>query len=63
MVDGGLEIEVSDNGSGMKKPSPSAGTGLGRKLVETFAHHLKASHEVVSTDGGTTHRIVIPELH
>jgi len=63
MVDGGLEIEVSDNGSGMKKKSPSAGTGLGRKLVETFARHLKASHETVSTDGGTTHRIVIPQLH
>lgn len=63
MVDGGLEIEVSDNGSGMKKKAASAGSGLGRKLVETFAKHLKASHETVSTDGGTTHRIVIAELH
>ncbi len=63
MVDGGLEIEVSDNGSGIKKKAASAGTGLGRKLVETFARHLKASHETVSTDGGTTHRIVIPQLH
>jgi two-component sensor histidine kinase len=63
MIDGGLEIEVSDNGSGMKKKSPSAGTGLGRTLVESFARHLKASHETVSTDGGTTHRILIPQLH
>ena len=63
MIDGGLEIEVSDNGSGMKKKSPSAGTGLGRTLVENFARHLNASHETVSTDGGTTHRILIPQLH
>lgn len=61
-IDGGLEIEVSDNGCGMKKQSPSAGTGLGRKLVETFARHLKAQHEVVSSDGGTTHRLVVPSL-
>ena len=62
MVGGGLEIAVSDNGCGMKKESPSAGSGLGGKLVETFARHLKARHEVVSSDGGTTHRILVPAL-
>jgi two-component sensor histidine kinase len=61
-VDGGLEIEVSDNGCGMNTKSPSAGTGLGRKLVETFARHLDAKHDVSSSSSGTTHRIMVPAL-
>lgn len=62
MVGKKLELEVSDDGCGMKKQSPSAGTGLGRKLVETFARHLEAQHEVVSTDAGTSHRLIVPSL-
>jgi two-component sensor histidine kinase len=61
-VDGGLEIEVSDNGCGMKTRSPAAGTGLGHQLVETFARHLDARHDVVSSENGTTHRIMVPAL-
>ncbi|MFL6751984.1 MAG: sensor histidine kinase [Sphingomicrobium sp.] len=58
----GLEIEVSDDGDGMKGKSPSARTGLGMKLVETFARHLRARHEVVSSSSGTVHRLAIPAL-
>ena len=37
-------------------------TGLGTKLVESFARQLGAQHKVTSTDEGTTHRLVIPNL-
>jgi two-component sensor histidine kinase len=57
-----LELEVVDNGIGMKKRSPSSGSGLGRKLVETFAQHLNAKVEVSSSSEGTRHRIVVPAL-
>src|SRR5262249_53813644 len=39
VVGRGLEIEVSDDGRGMKGRSASRGSGLGMKLVETFARH------------------------
>jgi two-component sensor histidine kinase len=62
MVDGGLEIEVSDDGKGMKGKPSSAGSGLGMKLVETFARHLRANHDVFSSTGGTVHTLRIPAL-
>jgi two-component sensor histidine kinase len=58
----GLEVEVSDNGRGMSAPSTSSGTGLGEKLVETFARHLDAEVEVSSSSDGTTHKIRVPAL-
>ena len=58
----GLEITVADNGIGMRPRQPASGSGLGRKLVETFVKHLGAEYEVASTSGGTTHRIVVPVL-
>jgi two-component sensor histidine kinase len=61
-VNGGIELEVSDNGRGMERPSPAAGSGLGRKLVETFARHLGASHEFETSPTGTTHKFVVPAL-
>ena len=62
MVGAGLELEVLDDGDGMKKSSPSSGSGLGRKLVETFAAHLNATVEVSSSSSGTRHLIVVPAL-
>jgi two-component sensor histidine kinase len=58
----GLEIEVSDDGQGLKARSPKTGSGLGMKLVETFAKHLNAEHDVWSSAEGTRHRILVPAL-
>jgi len=54
-----LELEVSDNGCGMDGQTSTAGTGLGRKLVDNFARHLGAKHVVSSSDQGTTHRLLV----
>jgi two-component sensor histidine kinase len=62
MVDGGFEIEVSDDGKGLKGKPSSAGSGLGMKLVETFARHLDANHDVFSSTSGTVHTLRIPAL-
>jgi two-component sensor histidine kinase len=62
MIGKGLELEVTDDGSGMKTPSRSPGSGLGHRLVETFAKHLNAKVEVSSSAAGTTHRILVPVL-
>ena len=62
MVGSGLEVEVSDDGTGMKPRSLSSGTGLGHKLVETFARHLSAKFETSSSSAGTTHKILVPAL-
>jgi two-component sensor histidine kinase len=62
MVGSGLELEVSDNGRGMSARSSTSGTGLGRKLVETFARHLQAKVEVFTSTEGTTHKILVPAL-
>jgi two-component sensor histidine kinase len=62
MVGGGFELEVSDNGRGMSTGLSTTGTGLGRKLVETFARHLQAKVEVSSSADGTTHKILVPAL-
>ncbi len=61
-VGAGLELEVSDNGCGMNGRSAAAGTGLGRKLVDSFAHHLGAKHDVSTSKDGTTHRLLVPAL-
>ena len=36
--------------------------GLGTKLVDSFAKQLGAKHEVVSSNAGTTHDLVIPKV-
>jgi two-component sensor histidine kinase len=61
-VGSGLEVEVSDDGDGMKTRASSSGTGLGQKLVETFAKHLEAKVELSSSAEGTRHRILVPAL-
>jgi two-component sensor histidine kinase len=58
----GLELTVEDNGSGIKNGHLRKRTGLGTKLVEDFVRQLGAVHETMSSDRGTVHRLVIPEL-
>jgi two-component sensor histidine kinase len=62
MVGSGLELEVSDNGCGMNGRSAAAGGGLGHKLVDSFARHLGAKHDVSTSKDGTTHRLLVPAL-
>jgi two-component sensor histidine kinase len=57
---GGLELRVEDNGAGMAAGAASTGTGLGRRLVDTFVKQLRGRHEVTSGAGGTRHSIRIP---
>jgi len=57
----GLELQIADNGSGMKV-STGKRSGLGTRLVERFIKELGANHEVSSTDKGTTHRIRLNSL-
>ena len=57
-----FELIVTDNGRGIQATRRDGHSGLGSKLVESFARQLRASHEVVSTENGTTHRLVIPSL-
>jgi two-component sensor histidine kinase len=57
---GRAELTVADDGIGVKKSARSKGTGLGKRLIETFVKQLGARHEVTSGDGGTRHRITIP---
>ena len=62
VVGPGLELEVSDNGCGLDGRPTAAGGGLGRKLVDNFARHLNAKHDVSSSTAGTTHRLLVPAL-
>ena len=58
-----FELIVQDDGQGIAPARRSGRSGLGTKLVESFVRQLKAKHEVVSTDKGTTHRLIIPDLN
>jgi two-component sensor histidine kinase len=57
-----FELLVRDDGRGIRATRASNGNGLGTKLVESFVRQLDAHHEVVSTEEGTTHRLLIPNL-
>lgn len=59
-----FELCVSDDGRGIAatRPASNAGNGLGSKLVESFVRQLGGRHEVVSSEKGTTHRLLIPTL-
>ncbi len=58
----GFELIVADDGRGIRATRRDGHSGLGTRLVENFARQLGAKHEVVSSDSGTTHRLVIPRL-
>jgi two-component sensor histidine kinase len=58
----GFELIVADDGRGIAATRSGDHTGLGSKLVESFARQLRAEHQVSSSDQGTTHRLLIPSL-
>ena len=58
-----FELIVADNGRGIQATRRDGHNGLGTRLVETFIRQLGAAHEVVSTEKGTTHRLLIPSLN
>ena len=57
-----FELTVSDDGSGVDATRRDDRSGLGTRLVESFARQIGAEHEVVSSEKGTTHRLLIPSL-
>jgi len=57
-----VTIIVEDNGIGLKRGPAKDGGGLGTRLVDRFAKELGCEHEVVSSDNGTTHRLVMRSL-
>ena len=58
----GLAIVVEDDGSGIPERAPGARSGLGTRLVERFVSQVGAVHQVSSSDKGTVHRILVPNL-
>jgi two-component sensor histidine kinase len=61
-MNGELRLTVTDNGVGIRGNMKAKRGGLGTKLVENFAKQLGARHEIVSTEQGTTHDLVIPKV-
>lgn len=57
-----FELVIKDDGRGIAATRGKNGSGLGTKLVESFVRQLDARHEVVSTEQGTMHRLLIPAL-
>lgn len=57
----GLQLEIADNGSGIKIAAGKR-SGLGTRLVERFVQELGAKHEVETNSTGTTHRIRVNSL-
>jgi two-component sensor histidine kinase len=61
-MNGELCLTVADNGVGIRRNANAMRGGLGSKLVENFARQLGARHEIVSSEQGTTHDLVIPKV-
>lgn len=61
-LNGMLKLRVADNGVGMTPGRQPRRGGLGTKLVDSFAKQLGARHETVSSESGTTHDLVIPNV-
>ena len=61
-MNGQLHLTVTDNGVGIGRNTKAGRGGLGTKLVENFARQIGARHEVVSTEEGTKHDLVIPKV-
>lgn len=59
-MNGEIRLSVSDNGNGISGRAGSKHGGLGTKLVESFAKQIGARHEVVSSENGTTHELIVP---
>lgn len=60
-MNGELRLTITDNGNGMRTGSKAKRGGLGTKLVDSFAKQLGAKHEIMSSETGTTHDLVIPK--
>jgi len=54
---GSVELQVADDGVGMRGDGRTSGSGRGSRLVETFVRQLKAKHDIASGENGTRHRI------
>lgn len=59
-MNGQLRLTVTDNGVGINQHTKAGRRGLGTKLIENFARQIGARHEIISTEQGTTHDLVIP---
>lgn len=59
---GSFELIVADDGRGIDATRRKGTSGLGTKLIESFARQLGAKHEVTSSEKGTTHRLLVPSL-
>jgi two-component sensor histidine kinase len=55
-----IELVVEDNGIGMDGSGGTRGTGLGSRLVATYAKQLKAKYDLYSGVHGTRHVFRIP---
>jgi two-component sensor histidine kinase len=55
-----MDLVVEDDGVGIEAADGSRGTGLGKRLIETFVKQLKARHEVASGPQGTRNLVRIP---
>lgn len=56
----GVELEVTDNGVGIRESARTRGQGLGSRLIDVFVRQLGADYRPSSGDGGTHHLIAIP---
>lgn len=61
-MNGELHLSVTDDGNGISTGAKSKRGGLGTKLVDNFAKQLGARHDIVTSNQGTTHDIVIPKV-
>lgn len=57
-----FELMVSDDGRGIEASKRDGHSGLGTRLVESFARQLGAKHQISSSAKGTMHKLVIPFL-
>lgn len=57
-----FQLIVADDGQGIRKSKPDAGSGLGTRLVASFVTRLGAELKVRSSEQGTVQQIVVPSL-
>ncbi len=61
-MNGELHLSVADDGNGIRGGPRGKRGGLGTRLVENFAKQLDATHEIMTSERGTTHNLVIPKV-
>lgn len=55
-----LQLEVEDNGVGIRPGSRGRGNGLGTRLINAFVKQLGADYRASSDEDGTRHLVSIP---